>query len=164
MFLGRRRTIHNNQMGKSGGAMAERDSANDATEDWQNVVAPPQNVTQQSNGKARAQRQNAAVHWQNIVAPPLNNAARWQQRRGCGDGGSTNRAKSAAAWRRRGGSGSVSGNGGCADVGSGSSATARRWRWRQHASAILAEAWRQHGGGSSVSSGGGSAKRCGGCA
>jgi hypothetical protein len=28
---------------------------------WQNVVAPPQNETQQSNGKARAQMQNTAV-------------------------------------------------------------------------------------------------------
>ncbi len=75
-------------MGKSGGATAERRSANDATEDWQNVDAPPQNVTQQSNVKARAQRQDAAVHWQNVVAPPLNNAARWQQPGGCGGGGS----------------------------------------------------------------------------
>jgi hypothetical protein len=37
---------HNNQMGKL---------------HWQNVVAPLQNETQQSNGKVRAQRQNAAV-------------------------------------------------------------------------------------------------------
>ena len=37
---------------ESAGARVERCSANDATEDWQNVVAPPQNKTQQSNGKA----------------------------------------------------------------------------------------------------------------
>ena len=76
-------------MGKSRGATAERRSGNDTTEDWQNVDAPPQNVTQQSNGKAQAQRQNTAVHWQNVVALPLNNAARWQQPGGCGGGVNT---------------------------------------------------------------------------
>ncbi len=49
---------------ESAGARVERCSANDATEDWQNVVAPPQNKTQQSNGKA--------WDWQNVVALLIN--------------------------------------------------------------------------------------------
>jgi hypothetical protein len=49
---------------ESAGATAERCSANDATEDWQNFVGPPQNKTQQSNGKVQ--------DWQNIVALLIN--------------------------------------------------------------------------------------------
>ena len=70
--------------------LAERCSANDATEhdpaalddggctvweDWQNVVAQPQNETQQSNEKARAQRQNAAVRVRREPEPPEGPAA-----------------------------------------------------------------------------------------
>jgi hypothetical protein len=68
---------------------------------------------------------------------------RWWQR---------NSATSAAAWRWRGNSDSISSNGG--------SATARGQRWRQHASATSAAAWRQHG--SNISGGGSSTKRGGG--
>jgi hypothetical protein len=49
---------------ESVGARVECCSANDAMEDWQNVVALPQNKTQQSNGKAR--------DWQNVVALLIN--------------------------------------------------------------------------------------------
>ena len=75
----------------------------------------------------------------------------------------------ASAWRRQGGSGSISSGGGSAKRGGGAQrnggsavAAARIWRWQQHDSTTSAEAWQQHGGGGSISGGGGIAKHGGG--
>jgi hypothetical protein len=51
-------------MGKRGRKGRTLQCRNDAMEDWQNIVAPPQNKTQQSNGKAQ--------DWQNVVALLIN--------------------------------------------------------------------------------------------
>jgi hypothetical protein len=57
--------------------LAERCSANDATE-RQNVVAPPQNKTQQSNGKAAlaerysaAAERNTTIKWESCTGRTL---------------------------------------------------------------------------------------------